>query len=75
MVPAALECSYVSGVPQEPQKVRTTGDDDRKLTGSPRTKSKLVVGKVTQATTGEPAARRQLLQWQIILCAGRPLAR
>jgi hypothetical protein len=70
MLSAALECRYVRGVPQEPQNVRVTGGDDWKLTGSPCTNSKFVIGNVTHATTGEPAERRQVSQWQIILCAG-----
>jgi hypothetical protein len=33
------------------------------------------MGKVTQATTGEPAARRQVWQWQTMLFVGAPMTR
>jgi hypothetical protein len=39
-----------------------TSGEERNWTGAPRRKEKLVVANVTQATTGEPAAFRQLVQ-------------
>jgi hypothetical protein len=62
----------VSGVPQSWQNVRVTGGVLLKCAGSPCTKRKRSTGKVTQATTGEPAARRQVRQWQTIVFVGEP---
>jgi hypothetical protein len=65
----------VSGVPQRPQKLRTTGGEERKRTGSPRVKAKAPSGKVTQATAGAAEARRQLAQWHSVARLASPVAR
>jgi hypothetical protein len=65
----------VSGVPQRPQKLRTTGGEERKRTGSPRVTAKASCGKVTHATAGAAEARRQLAQWQSVAELAAPVAR
>jgi len=67
-------CTYVSGVPQSWQNVRVTGGVLLKWAGSPCTKRKRCAGKVTQATTGAPATRRQVRQWQTMVLVGCPSA-
>jgi len=52
----------VREVPQVEQNVRVTGTVDWYSEGEPRTKENRLVGNVSHATTGEPAARQQLSQ-------------
>jgi hypothetical protein len=65
----------VSGVPQDPQKVRRTGWDEWNTDGRLATSWNCAIGKVSHATTGEPATRRHVRQWQIMVFDGRPLTR
>lgn len=67
-------CSYASGDPQPPQKLRRTLGDDSKARGVPRVNRNSDLGNVTQATTGEAAERRHDWQWQIMLLAGLAVA-
>jgi hypothetical protein len=60
----------VSGDPQVPQKRRITFADDWYSFGVPRVNRNSALAKVTQATTGEAAMRRQDWQWQTMLFAG-----
>jgi hypothetical protein len=62
-------------VPHFAQKVRVTGGEERNSTGLPRVKAEVSRATVIHATTGEPATRRQLVQWQIIVFSGLPRAR
>ena len=50
------------GVPQFPQKVRTTPGDEWKAVGLPARNENLLEGKTVHATDGAPLARRQV--WQ-----------
>jgi len=50
--------------PQRAQKLRTTFGEDLSSAMLPRVTRKLLRSNVAQATAGEPAARRQLSQWQ-----------
>jgi len=70
-----LACRYVSGVPQAPQKLRVTGGEEWNSTGPPRVNAKRATGTVIHATTGAPAARRQVPQWQNVASLTSPLAR
>lgn len=63
-------CSYVSGDPQAPQKWRFTLADESYSSGVPRVKRNSAFAKVTHATTGDAAERRQDWQWQTMLFAG-----
>lgn len=65
---------YVMGVPQSRQKVRVTGPLEWKLAGSPFVKRNRERSKLTQATTGEAATRRQVWQWHTIVFDGVPSA-
>ena len=67
-------CSYVNGEPQAPQKCRLTLGDDSYDAGAPRVNRNSARAKVTQATTGDAAARRQDWQWQTMLFAGGVVA-
>jgi hypothetical protein len=62
-------------VPHSEQNLRRTGSDERISAGLPRISSKFSAVNVTQATTGAPATRLQLRQWQIMLFVGTSLAR
>jgi hypothetical protein len=48
--------------------------DDSYETGSPRVKRNSAFAKVSQATTGDAAARRQDWQWHTMLLAGLVVA-
>jgi hypothetical protein len=50
--------------PQAGQNDRSPIADDAKTLGSPRTQAKRPAGQVPQATTGAPAARWHMRQWQ-----------
>jgi len=54
----------VRQVPQAAQKPRVTGAEERNSASAPCVTRKPLRSKVAQATAGEPAARRQLSQWQ-----------
>jgi hypothetical protein len=60
--------AYHDNLWHSPQKLRSTRAEDRKRRGSPAVKWKRSFGKVSQATAGAPAARRQLSQWQRVGC-------
>jgi hypothetical protein len=64
----------VSGVPQAAQNVRTTAGDERNSAGLSFVKRNPADGNVTQATTGEAAARRQDWQWQTMVLEHAPSA-
>ena len=59
-------------MPHARQNVRVTGGVLWNDAGSPFTKRKRSTGKVTHATTGAAATRRQVRQWQTIVFVGRP---
>ena len=52
----------MSDVPHVAQNVRVTEAVDWNSDGTPRAKENWLLGNVSHATTGEPAARQQLLQ-------------
>ena len=62
----------VSGVPQPPQKVRVTGGDECSSAGDPETTRTASRAYVAQVTTGAPAARRHIVQWQCDTSRGWP---
>jgi hypothetical protein len=73
--PEWSRCAYVNGVPHAAQNVRRTGSDELNSDRRPRSHSKLATGKVTHATTGAAATRRQLRQWHTMLFVGAPVIR
>jgi hypothetical protein len=62
IVSGSESCRYVSGVPQRPQNVRTTGREDRKEAGGAALNEKSLDRNVTHATDGAPLARRHVRQ-------------
>src|SRR5688572_23229589 len=72
--PAVSTCSYIRCEPQVPQKCRRTLAEDSNCSGVPRVKRNSALAKVTHATTGDAAARRQDWQWQTMLLAGFAVA-
>jgi len=60
--PIDFALRYVSAVPHAPQNVRVTASEERNSTGFPRVKTKPESGKLIQATTGAPEARRHVAQ-------------
>jgi len=57
-------------VPQEGQNVRAAWSEDRKLLGWPETIRNYSGFTVNQATTGSALVRRQIEQWQAVVCIG-----
>ena len=66
---------YVSGVPQVAQNPRRTGGVELNSLSWPFVSSKSAFANVSHATTGEPAARRHVWQWQTIVFVGLPVTR
>jgi hypothetical protein len=70
--PGSSVVANVSGVPQLLQNVRVTGADERSSAGEPRTTRTASRAYVAQVTTGAPAARRHIVQWQCDTTRGSP---
>lgn len=70
----ASSCAKVSWVPQREQKPRTAFALERNCAGRPSTKRSADRATLNQATNGAPAARRHIVQWQIVWCVTGPVA-